>query len=112
MTWWFPMPHNFSRIMLLAVVICLIDVLESISIAKALAYKNRYELKCALCCCLTGFCHAGSPCYREGGCHALLTVSVRCNTSRCSLTLAFNFFEQARRPSWLEYHAVRRRSKK
>ena len=46
-TWWFPMPHNFSRIFLLAVVICLIDVLESISIAKALAYKNRYELKCA-----------------------------------------------------------------
>lgn len=46
-TWWFPMPQNFSRIALLAVVICLIDVLESISIAKALAYKNRYELKCA-----------------------------------------------------------------
>ena len=42
------MPGNFSRIALLAVVICLIDVLESISIAKALAYKNHYELKCAL----------------------------------------------------------------
>ena len=41
------MPGNFSRIALLAVVICLIDVLESISIAKALAYKNHYELKCA-----------------------------------------------------------------
>jgi len=46
-TWWFPMPENFSRIALLAIVICLIDVLESISIAKALAYKNHYELKCA-----------------------------------------------------------------
>ena len=45
-TWWFPMPHNFTRLALLSVVICLIDVLESISIAKALAYKNRYELKC------------------------------------------------------------------
>ena len=45
-TWWFPMPHNFSRLLLLSIVICLIDVLESISIAKALAYKNRYELKC------------------------------------------------------------------
>ncbi|KAK9843672.1 hypothetical protein WJX81_001934 [Elliptochloris bilobata] len=43
-TWWFPMPANFTRLALLAVVICLIDVLESISIAKALAYKNRYEL--------------------------------------------------------------------
>jgi hypothetical protein len=41
------MPENFSRIALLAIVICLIDVLESISIAKALAYKNHYELKCA-----------------------------------------------------------------
>lgn len=28
----------------LAVIVCLIDVLESISIAKALAYKNKYEL--------------------------------------------------------------------
>ena len=46
MTWWFPMPPNFTRLALLSVVICLIDVLESISIAKALAYKNRYELKC------------------------------------------------------------------
>lgn len=29
----------------LAIVVCIIDVLESISIAKALAYKNRYYLK-------------------------------------------------------------------
>ena len=48
-SWWFPMPPNFTRLALLSVVICLIDVLESISIAKALAYKNRYELKCGPC---------------------------------------------------------------
>ena len=29
----------------LAIVVCLIDILESISIAKALAYKNKYLLK-------------------------------------------------------------------
>ena len=28
----------------LAVIVCLVDVLESISIAKALAYKHKYEL--------------------------------------------------------------------
>ena len=43
-TWWFPMPE-FSRQIGLAVIVCIIDVLESISIAKALAYKNGYDLK-------------------------------------------------------------------
>ncbi len=81
-TWWFPMPENFSRIALLAIVICLIDVLESISIAKALAYKNHYELKCAaraaahtrawvLCWPEQGLPrlpHAPSPCTACWGC--------------------------------------------
>ncbi len=31
----------------LAIKVCAIDVLESISIAKALAYRNSYELECA-----------------------------------------------------------------
>lgn len=42
-TWWFPMP-DFSRQIGLAVIVCLIDVLESISIAKALALVNQYDL--------------------------------------------------------------------
>ena len=42
-TWWFPMP-DFSRQIGLAVIVCLIDVLESISIAKALAQVNQYDL--------------------------------------------------------------------
>lgn len=46
-TWWFPMPSDFGRIILLAIKVCAIDVLESISIAKALAYRNQYDLKCA-----------------------------------------------------------------
>jgi sulfate transporter 4 len=45
-TWWFPL-DNIGRIWLLSLKVCAIDVLESISIAKALAYKNNYELKCA-----------------------------------------------------------------
>lgn len=42
--WWFPMDH-FGKKIALAIEVCLIDVLESISIAKALAYKNKYVLK-------------------------------------------------------------------
>ncbi|KAK9802855.1 hypothetical protein WJX73_009168 [Symbiochloris irregularis] len=41
--WFFPMEH-FGKKLGLAIVVCLIDVLESISIAKALAYKNKYIL--------------------------------------------------------------------
>lgn len=43
-TWWFPMPQ-FGQKLGYAVVICLIDLLESLSIAKALAAKNHYQLK-------------------------------------------------------------------
>ena len=35
---------DFKRQIGLAVIVCLIDVLESISIAKALAYRNQYDL--------------------------------------------------------------------
>lgn len=42
--WFFPMDH-FGKKLGLAIVVCLIDILESISIAKALAYKNKYLLK-------------------------------------------------------------------
>lgn len=42
-SWWFPMEH-FGQKFKLAIIVCLIDVLESISIAKALAYKHKYEL--------------------------------------------------------------------
>lgn len=45
-TWWFPF-HDIGRFIGLAIKVCAIDVLESISIAKALAYRNQYELKCA-----------------------------------------------------------------
>lgn len=41
------MPSDFGRIILLSIKVCAIDVLESISIAKALAYRNQYDLKCA-----------------------------------------------------------------
>lgn len=46
MTWWFPF-DNVGRQFGLAIKVCAIDVLESISIAKALAYRNSYDLKCA-----------------------------------------------------------------
>ena len=42
-TWLAPMP-NLGAKFGLAILVCAIDVLESISIAKALAFKNRYEL--------------------------------------------------------------------
>ena len=38
---------EFHRQIGLAIIVCLIDLLESISIAKALAYRNSYDLKCA-----------------------------------------------------------------
>ena len=42
-TWWFPMSNVGAKVGL-ALLVCAIDVLESVSIAKALAYKNKYEL--------------------------------------------------------------------
>lgn len=42
-TWLAPMPDLGAKFGL-AILVCAIDVLESISIAKALAFKNRYEL--------------------------------------------------------------------
>ncbi len=41
--WWSPIPQAGKKLGY-AVIICLIDLLESISIAKALALKNRYEI--------------------------------------------------------------------
>lgn len=41
--WWSPIPQVGKKFGY-AVIICLIDLLESISIAKALALKNRYEI--------------------------------------------------------------------
>jgi sulfate transporter 4 len=41
--WWFPL-YDVGQQLLLAVVICLIDMCESMSIAKALAAKNKYRL--------------------------------------------------------------------
>ena len=42
-SWWLPLV-NVQQQLILAALICLIDVCESISIAKALAQKNGYEL--------------------------------------------------------------------
>jgi hypothetical protein len=36
---------NFGGKMGLAILVCAVDVLESISIAKSLAFKNKYELE-------------------------------------------------------------------
>lgn len=41
--WWSPIPQ-VGRKFGYAIIICMIDLLESISIAKALALKNRYEI--------------------------------------------------------------------
>jgi len=38
--WWVPL-YNVGKQMMLAVLICFIDICESISIAKALAQKNK-----------------------------------------------------------------------
>lgn len=35
---------HFGEKIKLSIIVCLVDVLESISIAKALAYKHKYEL--------------------------------------------------------------------
>jgi len=46
-SWWNP-PGGIPRVgkkFSYAIIICLIDLLESISIAKALALKNRYEIR-------------------------------------------------------------------
>ena len=42
-SWWLPL-FDVGRQMTLAVLICMIDVCESISIAKALAKVNKYQL--------------------------------------------------------------------
>lgn len=42
-SWWFPL-YNVSQQLLLAVVVCLLDIVESTSIARALAQKNKYRL--------------------------------------------------------------------
>ena len=42
-SWWSPIPQVGKKFGY-AIIICLIDLLESISIAKALALKNRYEI--------------------------------------------------------------------
>lgn len=41
--WWFPL-YDAGKQILLSVVICLIDMCESMSIAKAMATKNKYRL--------------------------------------------------------------------
>lgn len=41
--WWLPMPE-FVKLIRVAVIVMLVDLLESTSIARALAYKNNYEL--------------------------------------------------------------------
>lgn len=43
-TWWFPL-YNAGKQLLLSIVICFIDMAESMSIAKALAQKNKYKLE-------------------------------------------------------------------
>jgi sulfate transporter 4 len=42
-SWWFPL-YDVGKQLLLSIVICLIDMCESMSIAKALAQKNKYKL--------------------------------------------------------------------
>lgn len=42
--WWFPL-YNAGRQLLLSIIICVIDMCESMSIAKALAQVNKYRLK-------------------------------------------------------------------
>ena len=42
-SWWFPL-YNPGKQLLLSAVICLIDMCESMSIAKAMAQKNKYRL--------------------------------------------------------------------
>ena len=41
--WWGPMP-DFVKLFPIAIVVMLVDLLESTSIARALAMKNKYEL--------------------------------------------------------------------
>ena len=43
-TWWIPV-HDVGPMMTLAVIVMLVDLLESTSIARALARKNGYELR-------------------------------------------------------------------
>ena len=42
-SWWFPL-YETGKMITLALLICLVDVCESVSIAKALAQRNHYRL--------------------------------------------------------------------
>lgn len=42
-SWWFPLYFPGKQIVL-AVIVCLLDICESISIAKSLSRKNKYRL--------------------------------------------------------------------
>lgn len=42
-SWWFPL-YNVGQQLVTSIIICLIDMCESMSIAKALAQKNKYRL--------------------------------------------------------------------
>lgn len=42
-SWWFPL-YDVGRQIVLSIIICFIDISESMSIAKALAAKNKYKL--------------------------------------------------------------------
>jgi sulfate transporter 4 len=41
--WWFPI-ENAGQLLALSVIICFIDICESVSIAKAMAATNKYQL--------------------------------------------------------------------
>lgn len=60
------MPSKIGGLIALAIKVCAIDVLESISIAKALAYRNQYELKCATFPSIPPFFHL-KLCFIENG---------------------------------------------
>ena len=42
-TWWFPL-YDVSAELILAVLVCILDIVESTSIARSLAVKNKYKL--------------------------------------------------------------------
>ena len=72
--WFFPM-DMFGEKFKLAIVVCIIDVLESISIAKALAYKNRYYLKYGpRSLCSQAAQRQGLPALQPAGCFCFWAV--------------------------------------
>jgi sulfate transporter 4 len=42
-SWWFPL-YDVSKQMVLSILVCLLDIVESTSIARSLAVKNKYKL--------------------------------------------------------------------